>query len=457
MVQPGRQAPHNPIPVSGIDYKPTSPIRLTGRLSLLGAALLAAACGHGEAAAGKVPATARTSSLEPQTAGAALHSPRPPFVAPSSYAAFTRAEILAARGEYRAATEYYDLALASAEPDTYLLCRYAEALGRSHQHQDAEAMLQQAEQLDPTSALPALVRGDLARLQGQTERAILAYTHALQLQPGASAAAIRLLHLLDAAGAEERVAQLLPSLTQQGSELSTLSSRDHLQTAVANHNHAAAQDALDRLQAQGALEPSFLAPLVRDLLDQCAFGLASLLSSTLPTNEAIAPLQLRAWIGSGRNDAARDLLLRHPDSWFGGPLPTAWALLQVDEPALALSLAEAALLLARDEPPAQQTPARLLIAAAHLQLLAPRDALDALQPVDFVGAQRVQAQALVAIALRSAGLPRLAQEFYSPVANAGVGGQVDGLSTSLGAILPSMGGNPERRSDCHGAWPFRTP
>jgi len=376
--------------------------RLTARGLPLAGALWLAGCAH----AAPAPLPDRASTLP---AARAVPS-QVPFVSPSSYEAFIRAELDAARGEPARAVAAYQAAFELGDADPFLISQLAQALDRSGQPDAAEAQLDRALARQPDSEALLLASARIARRAGRQARALGAYARAQEVASSPATALERVAYLRELGG-EERSLEALKALASQHAGQHRSGVRDRLridlELALAERSGSHRADgqlvgcARDWL-ALGGGDAVLSRRAAEALIERGHAALALELLAAVPASEADTPLRLRATLALGRSAECEHLLSSVPPHWLGGPLPMAEAYLQAGRPDEALRVLQESDSGKDDAASASRRAAlvaRSLVAAGRA-----REATALLGQVDTQAAtcEALEASALVALA-REAG------------------------------------------------------
>jgi tetratricopeptide (TPR) repeat protein len=267
-----------------------------------------------------------------------------PFVAPSSYEAFIRAELAVSRGEHARAVEAYQAAFELGDADPFLIGQLAQALDRSGETDAAEAALDRALARQPDSEALLLASARIARRAGRQARALGAYARAQEVARSPATALERVAYLRELGG-EERSLEALKALAGQHRGQHRSGVRDRLRIdlelalAERSRNGRAGSElvgcARDWL-ALGGGDAVLSRRAAEALLERGHAALALELLAAVPASETDTPLRLRATLALGRSAECEHLLSSMPPHWLGGPLAMAEAYLQAGRPDEAL-------------------------------------------------------------------------------------------------------------------------
>jgi tetratricopeptide (TPR) repeat protein len=289
------------------------------RGSTLAGVLWLAGCAHDPPA----PLPDRASTL-PSPRAAASHVP---FVSPSSYEAFIRAELDATRGEHARAVEAYQAAIELGDADPFLIAQLALALDRSGRPDAAEAELDRALARQPSSEALLLASARIARRAGRQARALGAYARAQEVASSPATALERVAYLRELGG-EERSLEALKALASQHAGQHRSGVRDRLrialELALARRSGSGRADgqlvgcARDWL-ALGGGDAVLSRRAAQTLLERGHAALALELLAVVPASEADTPLRLRATLALGRSAECEHLLSSMPLArWAAG-------------------------------------------------------------------------------------------------------------------------------------------
>jgi predicted Zn-dependent protease len=302
----------------------------------LAGALWLTGCAH-------VPAPLPDRANSPSTTPHAVAS-HVPFVSPSSYEAFIRAELDATRGEHARAVQAYQAAFELGDADPFLIAQLAQALDRSGQTDAAEAELDRALARQPSSEALLLASARIARRAGRQARALGAYARAQEVASSPATALERVAYLRELGG-EERSLEALKALASQHAGQHRGGVRDRLridlELALAQRSESGRAGgplvgcARDWL-ALGGGDAVLSRRAAEALFERGHAALALELLAAVPASEADTPLRLRATLALGRSAECEHLLSSMPPHWLGGPLAMAEAYLQAGRPDEAL-------------------------------------------------------------------------------------------------------------------------
>lgn len=265
------------------------------------------------------------------------------YVPPQAYEAYLRAELAFSRGDYRAAAQGFNQALAAGPDDAYVLARIAECMQYLNQPDRAERLVDDALESYPDSEALWLVKARLAEKDGQLVKAIDAYTRAEEAAPFAEEAPIGLARLLRNHGAVSRADVVLQRYLERTGAQSAEAARARLLAAIETQDITTATDAAETLLdvAPGRAQE------VRDLAKKAYAEDAPLLTAQLlgKVSRSVPDevLRVQALIAANQFTQARAVLLTSSPDRFGGLVPTARLFLAVGLPRRATELADVAL------------------------------------------------------------------------------------------------------------------
>jgi tetratricopeptide (TPR) repeat protein len=317
------------------------------------------------------------------------------FVSPYAYEHFLRAELAAARGDDASAAESYELARLGPSDDALVAARQAEALDRVGRVERADAVLAEADALDPRSEAVALARSRIAERRGDGELALREAVRASELAPGSTEAWRRVAALLVDT---ERATEVLARLGDDA-----LALRGRLAIAIARGDAREAEAALEALARVTPIGRDELARTIELALAEGRVMLASHLAERLSEGPEAAALRARAWLAAGRDVEAEGLLSLASPEAFGGPRAMAELWLEAGRPDRAAELAREALSLG-------DARARVVLAEALLALEEPVVAAEEASRVLPEATDRARAWAILRRALGDAGAAGLAAE-----------------------------------------------
>lgn len=327
------------------------------------------------------------------------------FVSPSSYENFLRAELARETGDLRIAAERYQAARSGPEDDVLIIARLADVYDRLDREQDALALLDEGDALDPNSETLHLARGQIHERRGRPEEAERAYAAASAAAPRSEAGPLALAALMRAQSQPERADAVLERYLSRAGGAGA--ARARLSLAVEHGDAYAAAEAVRALLEHAPARAGEVREAVTVALDAGRPELALRLLAAMPEIEEDRPLRLRAMLAARRPDEARALLA----TWMPeGPtelLRVAEGYLATGDAARAHDLAQVAL---RGDGGAS---ARLVLGRALRALERPDEAASVLATIE-PGSQAWPAAPLeLAQALRDAGQPGLAAEALS--------------------------------------------
>ncbi len=358
------------------------------------------------------------------------------FVSPHSYEYFIRGELAALHGDLETAANAYDLARAGATDDPLLIARYADALDRLGRHDDADAALEEGDELDPRSEAVALARARIEERRGHVEAAIAAYEHAERVAPRSDVAPLELAQLLRENGAEARSDAVLVRFARRAGRGSQGALRARLQLALARGDGATAGHVAQALLRTSPARSSEIHRAAEAALEAGESALAARLADALPRTDEHATIRVRTLVAAGRLAEAEGVLASFPSDVFGGPLEEARFLLEVGRADRAEELALSAGL------GANRIDAWLIGGLAYLAQGRYADAAEQLARVPRGVTGFAEARIALADAAIASGMPNLAIELLE----ATLAGSVDDELAVRRALAHRLvdAGEPER-------------
>lgn len=329
---------------------------------------------------------------------------RGPWIPPSGYEHFVRAELALEAGRLREAITEYELAR-SGVLDGYLIAREAEAAARLPDVALAERLLDEGLATDPRSEPLLVLRGRLARDRGDLEAAEEALRAATEAAPESDAPVLALADVLVARGRQGDALSLLDAFSARRPgdvpALRVLVVRGSL----AGDARMASLAALRLVRASPVHRPEVLAA-ARGALEAGRTAVAAAILRALPSSGDEHELDLRFRAALAVHDLAEceRLAQREEDGTREGRLRAAERWIALGDGARAEELARSVLL----EVPSARAQ-RLVAHGLHLQGEHGRAAelLAAMGPGTSEEGARA---ALLAEVIAAAGLPALAAE-----------------------------------------------
>ena len=317
------------------------------------------------------------------------------FVSPYAYEHFLRAELATARGDDVTAAEEYALARLGPSDDALVAARQAEALDRLGRLERADATLEEARSVDPSSEAVALATSRIAERRGDDETALREAVRATEHAPDSLVAWRRVAEL---AVETDRAPALLQRLGDDPASV-----RARLVLAIDARDALEAEAALESLQRVASVRRDEVAEVVELALARGRPALAAHLAERLVNGSAHATLRVRAYLALGRHADAEGILASEPPSAFGGPLATAELWLRAGRPERSVDLAQEAAALG-------DPAASVVLAEAHLALGELSEAATVASSVPRDLGEAARARRVLREALMRAGLPALAAE-----------------------------------------------
>lgn len=265
------------------------------------------------------------------------------YVPPQAYDAYLRAELAFSRGDYRAAAQGFNRALAIGQDDPYLLARIAECMQYLNQPDRAERLVDDALESFPDSEALWLVKARLAEKEGQLLNAIEAYTRAEEAAPFAEEAPIGLARMLRNQGAVSRADVILQRYLERTGAQSAEAARARLLAAIESQDIAAASHAAETLLDIAPGRAEEVRELAKKAYAEDAPQLTAQLLGKVSRSVPDEVLRVQALIAANQFTQARAVLLTSSPDRFGGLVPTARLFLAVGLPRRATELADVAL------------------------------------------------------------------------------------------------------------------
>jgi tetratricopeptide (TPR) repeat protein len=208
-----------------------------------------------------------------------------PLASPYAYEWFVRAELLEARGQHAAAVEAYRNALATADPDPFVLGRLANALDLGGDRGAAERAIDAGLELDPRSEALWLVRGRIAARHGAWDESVAAYERAQRSAPESAAGSLAIAALLRNRGQRERAVAILDALAARMPQASGAALRARLEMALTRQDAGQLSSAAAALIAHGQrTDHDLLRRTAERLVATHQAALASRLLAPLPSS-----------------------------------------------------------------------------------------------------------------------------------------------------------------------------
>ena len=380
-----------PMPVGRSQSAWRQPLRAPVAVRLLG--LLAGLAMSGCIGFGRGPTIRRTVGGQ-ERAGI--------FVSPYSYEHFLRGELAAVAGDLQLASEEYRLARAGPEDDPLLIARLADVVDQLGREDEALALLAQGDELDPSSELIALARGQVHERHGRLAEAIEAYSRAASVAPGSESGPIALSAALRAEERPDEADAVLQRYLERGHGAGA--ARARLALAIEHEDAQAAAEAVRALLEVAPARAFEVRAAVRTALDADRPELAARLIAGLPDVAEDRSLRLRVAIASGDDDRAEGLLASWMPRGPGELIEVADGYLAIGIPARAIELAQVALS-ADGGAPARLVLGRALHAAGRLG-----EAASALAGIEPGSQAWPAAPTELARVLADAGMPALAAD-----------------------------------------------
>ncbi|MCB9613986.1 MAG: hypothetical protein H6721_25425 [Sandaracinus sp.] len=314
------------------------------------------------------------------------------FVSPFEYEHFLRAELAVARGDDAEAVEEYAMARLGVRDDALIASRQAEALDRLGRVERADAVLDEARELDARSESVALASSRIAERRGDPETALREAVRATEIAPRSADAWRRLTEL---SAGTERAPELLRRLGDDPTSL-----RARLALAVAADDAPGAEEALEALRRVAPVHTDEIADVVELALRRGRPTVAAHLAERLASAPA---LRVRALLAAGRRTDAEGVLATEAPEAFEGVLPLAKLWLAAGRPETAAELAREALALGDPQ-------AATVAAEAELALGRGLPAAVQASKVRPGASGHAHATQVLTEAIRSVGSPALAGE-----------------------------------------------
>lgn len=331
---------------------------------------------------------------------------RGPWVPPSGYEHFVRAELALERGEPRVAIREYELAR-SGVIDGYLLAREAEAAVRVPDPTLAERLVEEGLSGDPSSEPLLLLRARLAGERGDRATAESALRAAREASPEAAAPTLALAeHLASSGRAEEALALLDAFVTSRPRDVAAL--RALLTHALVAGDARRASLAALRLVRASPVHRREVRLAIEGALAHAQAPIAHAIFRALPVLESELELRFSAALAVGDRDECERLAIRMDDGSTAGRLRAAERWIELGDGARAEELAGEVLLetgRATPDPRAQRIVAHALVLERRFARAA-----ELLASMPAGTSEEAARRALLAASLEGAGLSALARE-----------------------------------------------
>jgi thioredoxin-like negative regulator of GroEL len=331
---------------------------------------------------------------------------RGPWVPPSGYEHFVRAELAMEHREYRAAIGEYELAR-SGVIDGYLLAREAEAAALVPDLALAERLLEEGLSSDPDSEPLLLLRARLARERGDIGAAEAALRAAHDAAPEAAAPTLALAELLAQSDrGAEALAVLDAFVLSRPRDVPAL--RVLLAQALVAGDVRRASLAALRLVRASPVHRHEVRAAIQGALAHGQAPLAHAIWRALPLAEGELDVRFTAALAVGDRDECERLALRMDDGTTSGRLRAAERWIELGDGAHAEELAREVLLeggATTLDPRAQRIVAHALVLEGHFARAA-----ELLAAMPAGTSEEAARRTLFAVALERAGLPMLARE-----------------------------------------------
>ncbi len=331
---------------------------------------------------------------------------RGPWVPPSGYEHFVRAELAMERRDYRAAIGEYELAR-SGVIDGYLLAREAEAASLVPDLALAERLLEEGLSSDADSEPLLLLRARLARDRGDLAAAEAALRTAREAAPEAAAPTLALAELLAASGRGQEALSLLDAFVlSRPRDVPAL--RALLAQALLARDVRRASLAALRLVRASPVHRHEVRAAIEGALAHGEAPLAHAIFRALPFAESELDLRFAAALAVRDRDECERLALRTDDGTMNGRLRAAERWLELGDAARAEELAREVLLesgASTPDPRAQRIVAHALVLEGQFARAA-----ELLAAMPEGTSEEAARRTLLATAIERAGLPMLARE-----------------------------------------------
>ncbi len=328
---------------------------------------------------------------------------RGPWVPPSGYEHFVRAELAAERGQLREAIGEYELAR-SGVIDGYLLSREAEAAARLPDVALAERLIDEGLMSDPGSEPLLLLRGRLAAERGDLAAAETALRHAHDGAPESAQPVLALAELLASSERSEDALALLDGFVASR-PLDVPALRALLiRAGVAGDVRRASLAALRLVRASPVHRAEVLVAAERALEADHA-AVAHAIFRALPYVDAELGLRFRAALAVHDRAECERLALRTDDGTSEGRLRAAERWIALGDGPRAEEIARTVLL----ERPTDARAQRIVAHGLFLQRRHAR-AAEVLVAMGSGTSEEAARQSLLREVLTAAGLPALARE-----------------------------------------------
>ncbi|GAB4195333.1 MAG: hypothetical protein OHK0013_01470 [Sandaracinaceae bacterium] len=330
---------------------------------------------------------------------------RAPWVPPSGYEHFVRAELAAEAGRLREAIAEYELAR-SGVIDGYLLAREADAAARLPDVALAERLVAEGLTSDPTSEPLLLLRARLARERGDHEGAERALRAAMEAAPSSDAAVLALADLMTELGrADEARAALDAFVATRPEDVAALRALV-VRATLAGDVRVAAVTALRLVRVSPVHRPEVLRA-VEAALDAGQSAVAHAVLRAIPIARGELDLRFRAALAVHDRSECERLALREDDGTREGRLRAAERWIALGDGARAEEIARS---VALEAPSAR---ADRIVAEGLLLQGQPGRAAEVLAAIGPGSSEDAARDRLLEEALAAAGLPALGLELAS--------------------------------------------
>lgn len=336
-----------------------------------------------------------------RTVGAARR--RGPWIPPSGYEHFVRAELAAEHGRLREAIGEYELAR-SGVIDGYLLAREAEAAARLPDVALAERLIDEGLATDPTSEPLLVLRGRLASERGDVAAAEGALRRAHEAAPGSPQPVLALAELLASSErADEALALLDAFVASRPLDVPALRAL-LVRASVAGDVRRASVTALRLVRASPVHRAEVLVAAER-ALDSQHGAVAHAIFRALPYAHSELDLRFRAALAVHDRAECERLALRTDDGTSEGRLRAAERWIVLRDGPRAEELARSVLV----ERPTDARAQRLVAHGLFLQRRFAR-AAEVLVAMASGTSEEAARQSLLREVFTAAGLPALGRE-----------------------------------------------
>lgn len=330
---------------------------------------------------------------------------RAPWVPPSGYEHFVRAELAAEAGRLREAIAEYELAR-SGVIDGYLLAREAEAAARLPDLALAERLVAEGLTSDPDSEPLLLVRARLARERGDREGEERAIRAAMDAAPSSAAPVLALAALLTELGRRDEALRALDAFAARRPDDVPALRALVLRATLAGDVRVLVVTAL-RLVRASPVHRTELLGAVASALEAGQPAVAHAILRAIPFAPGEVDLRFRAALGVRDTAECERLALREEDGTREGRLRAAERWLALGDGARAEELARS---VALEAPSAR---AERIVAEGLLLQGRPGRAAEVLAELGSGSSEDPARARLLLEALGAAGLPALGAEVGS--------------------------------------------